>query len=146
MVLYIYIYIYIFFLLLFCLSIYYYYFCNMQLLSFLFFLSSLAIVYNCICIDVFCRFITYVNKSSNCKKYCWIVRRTTVLNIYTVKRLPEFTFPNSSSCRVHQSDPSLYHCILFLNKSDGEHVCCNSMHSRRWSTVWSASLQSQVVS
>ena len=40
----------------------------MQLLSFLFFLSSLAIVYNCICIDVFCRFITYVNKSSNCKK------------------------------------------------------------------------------
>ena len=28
----------------------------MQLLSFLFFLSSLAIVYNCICIDVFCRF------------------------------------------------------------------------------------------
>ena len=55
---YIYIYIYIFFLLLFCLSIYYYYFCNMQLLSFLFFLSSLAIVYNCICIDVFCRFIT----------------------------------------------------------------------------------------
>ena len=33
-----------------------------------FFLSFLAIVYNCICIDVFCRFITYVNKSSNYEK------------------------------------------------------------------------------
>ena len=54
MVIYIYIF---FFLLLFCLSIYYYYFCNMQLLSFLFFLSSLAIVYNCICIDVVVFFV-----------------------------------------------------------------------------------------
>ena len=42
------IYIYFFF----CLSIYYYYFCNMQLLSYFSFFF-LAIVYNCICIDVF---------------------------------------------------------------------------------------------
>ena len=51
----------------FCLSIYYYYFCNMQLLSF-FLLFFLAIVYNCICIDVFVDLLLMSIKSSNIKK------------------------------------------------------------------------------
>ena len=76
-------YIYKFFLLLFCLSIYYYYFCNMQLLSFLFFLSSLAIVYNCICIDVFLSiyYLCYINLPTVKKKKTYINHTAKQLNL-----------------------------------------------------------------